>query len=163
MHALGVGARFPIQRDREAIAGYRWGARSQGTGATVFEPARAFTNRVAVALLLLLLSIGCASFEAARLYKSGSEALEQGEVERAIADLERAAELAPNASEVRNHLGLALAADGREEAALLEFERAVELDCENEAAQENLAVTRVRLGIQGEAHLEGALATGGGR
>ena len=137
--------------DREAIAGYPGGARGHGTGATVFELARAFTGRIAVAaaLLPLLLSVGCASFEAALLYKSGSEALEEGDVERAVADLERAAELAPNASEVHNHLGLALAADGREQAALLEFERAVELDCDNAAARRNLAAAeRLREGVR---------------
>ncbi|MBW2275227.1 MAG: tetratricopeptide repeat protein [Deltaproteobacteria bacterium] len=103
-----------------------------------------------VVLLPLLLSVGCASFEAARLYQSGTEALDEGEVDRAIEELGRAAELAPDASEVHNHLGLALAADGREKAALLEFQRAVELDCENDAAQANLAVTRMRLGVQVE-------------
>lgn len=100
--------------------------------------------------LTLVLAGGCASFEAARLYQSGSEALEHGEVDRAITELERAAELAPDASEVHNHLGLALAADGREEAALLEFQRAVALDCANDAAQANLTVTRMRLGFHTE-------------
>jgi len=113
------------------------------------ESAHIKTGWLGVALTLVLAG-GCASFEAARLYQSGSEALEQGEVERAITELERAAELAPDASEVHNHLGLALAADGREEAALLEFQRAVELDCANDAAQANLTVTRLRLGLHAE-------------
>jgi len=112
----------------------------------VLESAHIMMGWVGVAFALSLTS-GCASFEAARLYQSGSEALEQGEVDRAITQLERAAELAPDASEVHNHLGLALAADGREEAALLEFQRAVELDCANDAAQANLTVTRMRLGV----------------
>ena len=46
----------------------------------------------------------------ARLYRSGTAALDRGEPERAIADLEQAAALAPQASEVQNHLGLAYAA-----------------------------------------------------
>jgi Flp pilus assembly protein TadD len=94
--------------------------------------------RSAVALALGFALIGCASFQAARLYRSGSNALERGETTRAIADLERAAELLPHASEVQNHLGLAYEAAGRPEDAQRAFERAVELDCDNEAARHNL-------------------------
>ena len=60
--------------------------------------------------LVLVAAPGCASFAGARLYRSGSQALERGDAEQAIADLERAAELVPHASEVQNHLGLAYAA-----------------------------------------------------
>ena len=91
-----------------------------------------------VAAVLVLGLAGCASFEGARLYESGTRALDRGEPERAIADLEQAARLVPQASEVQNHLGLAYAAAGREEAALRAFRRAVELDCDNAAAQQNL-------------------------
>jgi Flp pilus assembly protein TadD len=97
-----------------------------------------------VTAVLLLGLAGCASFEGARLYESGSRALDRGESERAIADLERAAELVPQASEVQNHLGLAYAAAGREDAALRAFHRAVELDCDNAAAQQNLRAALAR-------------------
>ena len=83
---------------------------------------------------------GCASLEGARLYQSGTEALDRGDSERAIADLERAAELVPTASEVRNHLGLAYAAAGRDDDARNAFRRAVDLDCDNRAALDNLRV-----------------------
>ena len=96
------------------------------------------TLRLPVVLALALALVGCASFQASRLYGSGSEALERGETARAIADLERAAELLPHASEVQNHLGLAYDAAGRPEEAQRAFERAVELDCDNEAARHNL-------------------------
>ncbi|MEE9607419.1 MAG: tetratricopeptide repeat protein [Myxococcota bacterium] len=99
-------------------------------------------SRVARASLLSLALISaasaCASFEGARLYRSGSTALERGDSERAVADLERAATLVPDASEVQNHLGLAYAAEGRPDRALGAFRRAVELDCDNAAAQHNL-------------------------
>jgi Flp pilus assembly protein TadD len=98
----------------------------------------------ATALVLGLLLAGCASFEGARLYARGTEALDRGELGAAIADLERAAALVPEASEVHNHLGLAYARAGREDEALREFERAVEVDCDNEAAQGNLAAARRR-------------------
>ena len=102
--------------------------------------------RLAVAcasVLLLALLGGCASeplatWQAARLYARGSAALEAGETDRAIRDLERAATLVPHASEVQNHLGAAYAADGRDADALAAFERAVDLDCDNAAAQRNL-------------------------
>ncbi len=48
---------------------------------------------------------------------------------------------------MQNHLGLAYDAAGRPEAAQQAFERAVELDCDNEAAQQNLDfVERRRVG-----------------
>ncbi|MDJ0848491.1 MAG: tetratricopeptide repeat protein [Myxococcota bacterium] len=100
---------------------------------------------VALLLLALAVTLGCANWRAAHLYGSGTDALDRGDVELAIRDLERAAELAPRASEVQNHLGLAYSAAGRREAALAAFERAVELDCDNAAARENLAVARERL------------------
>jgi len=94
--------------------------------------------RLTAALAVGLALGGCASFQGTRLHGSGSEALERGETARAIADLERAAELLPHASEVQNHLGLAYDAAGRPEDAQRAFERAVELDCDNEAARHNL-------------------------
>jgi len=92
------------------------------------------------------LSSGCGPWRAAHLYGSGTEALEAGRVDRAVADLEQAAALAPHASEVQNHLGLAYQAAGREGEAQDAFERAVELDCENQAAAQNLAAARALLG-----------------
>jgi Flp pilus assembly protein TadD len=89
-------------------------------------------------LLLLLALAGCASFEGARLYGSGSEALDRGDSARAIADLERAAELVPQASEVQNHLGLAYLSAGRPDEARTAFERALARDCDNGAARHNL-------------------------
>jgi Flp pilus assembly protein TadD len=80
----------------------------------------------------------CASFEGARHYRSGSAALERGEVAQAITELEQAAVLLPDASEVRNHLGIAYLEAGRSDDALREFEEAVLLDCTNDAALHNL-------------------------
>ncbi len=90
--------------------------------------------------LVGVLGTGCATWEGDRLYRSGTLALDRGDTALAIADLERAAERVPQASEIQNHLGLAYQAAGREEAAVLAFERALELDCDNQAARENLAV-----------------------
>jgi Flp pilus assembly protein TadD len=86
----------------------------------------------------LVTGAGCAGFQGARLYRSGSDALDHGETARAIDDLERAAKLVPHASEVHNHLGLAYAQAGRDSEALGAFERAVELDCDNASAAHNL-------------------------
>ena len=104
------------------------------------------TARIALALVACAaLAAGCASFRGARLYQSGSAALERGDAPGAIDDLERAAALVPQASEVQNHLGLAYARAGRDAEALRAFQRAVELDCENAAAQENLHAAQRRL------------------
>lgn len=105
---------------------------------------RPLRSLLAPSLALLAVLSGCASLEGARLYNRGTEALDRGEPARAAADLERAAELVPQASEVQNHLGLAYAALGRDADAERAFRRAVELDCDNAAARENLHAAEQR-------------------
>ena len=106
---------------------------------------KAKMRRQLVALLLAALaSVACATYQGGRLYSSGTEALDRGDTTRAIADLERAAELVPHASEIQNHLGLAYAAEGRHREALLAFRRAVALDCGNQAARRNLRAAEAR-------------------
>jgi Flp pilus assembly protein TadD len=99
---------------------------------------------VAVLLVAALAGAGCATFRGARLYESGTRALERGDAAAAVADLEHATRLVPHASEIQNHLGLAYAGAGREEDALRAFRRALELDCDNAAAQENLRAAELR-------------------
>lgn len=104
-------------------------------------PVRPGGVRTALALVGLCL-FGCASptfdgLRAARLYASGSDALENGEPVRAVTDLEEAARLVPHASEIQNHLGLAYWANGDLDRARSAFDRALELDCDNAAAQGN--------------------------
>ena len=106
------------------------------------EP-RALLCALGLGLALALLP-ACTTWQAARLYHHGTAALDAGEPERAIRLLEREAQLRPEVSEIQNHLGLAYQAAGREEEALAAFEHAVALDCSNQPAQENLAVTRAR-------------------
>lgn len=91
-----------------------------------------------VAAIVLMSAAGCTSWRAAGLYQRGTQALERGDSERAVGLLEQAAQLAPEASEVRNHLGLAQLAVGREDLALASFELATQLDCDNAAARDNL-------------------------
>lgn len=100
--------------------------------------------RRALFALLLVTVVGCPSgpgraIQGARHYGAGTAALERGESARAIAELERAAGLVPHASEIQNHLGLAYWQAGDADRARAAFERAVELDCENRAAQSNLS------------------------
>lgn len=105
-------------------------------------------RRAAAAMVALVASgalAGCAKFEAARLYDRGTAAIESGETARAIAHLERAATLAPEVSEIQNHLGIAYQAAGRDREAAGAFERALELDCDNAAARTNLDRLRLRL------------------
>lgn len=101
-------------------------------------------RRVGAPVLALLLTTfsmfglgGCATWQGATLYQSGSEALQEGRIEVAIDDLERAADLAPDRSEIQNHLGLAYAAADRREDALAAFRLAEALDCDNRAATVN--------------------------
>jgi Flp pilus assembly protein TadD len=99
------------------------------------------STRIAFALALVALAVaqsGCASFRGARAYQRGSQALDRGDAPVAISEFERAATLVPHASEVQNHLGIAYSMEGRWDYALSAFRRAVELDCDNQAAQRNL-------------------------
>jgi len=102
------------------------------------------TLPVVVGALLASSLPGCATFEGAKLYERGTQALDRGDTATAIAELEHAAQLVPQSSEIQNHLGLAHAAAGHDDAALLAFRHAVELDCSNEAAQQNLAAAEAR-------------------
>jgi Flp pilus assembly protein TadD len=96
----------------------------------------------AISAALCATLLGCAAIEGARLYSEGTRALERGDTENAVRSLERAAERAPDASEIQNHLGIAYLSAGRRDDALHAFERAVALDCGNAAAQRNLALLR---------------------
>ena len=89
--------------------------------------------------LALAAGAGCEALEGARLYHSGTRALERGQADTAVADLEGAAQRVPNASEVHNRLGVAYAAAGRRGDAIREFQSAVALDCANDVAARNLA------------------------
>jgi hypothetical protein len=71
-------------------------------------------------------------------FSAGTDALVAGQGARAVAELEQAAELVPGASEIRNHLGLAYLAEGREREAREAFASAIALDCGNWAARQNL-------------------------
>ena len=102
-------------------------------------------NRGSLMLVISVLAfglVGCQSFRAARLYQRGTAALSAGQSEDAISALDRAGQLAPGASEIQNHLGLAFASAGQHEKALSAFQRAVDLDCSNSAAAHNLVVAR---------------------
>jgi len=119
--------------------------RFRATGATRRSRRNRGTGlRVGCALCAAVLALGCSSFRGARLYQSGTSALDRGDPAEAIAELERAADLLPEASEVQNHLGLAYQAAGRERDAERAFRRAVALDCGNAAAVENLRVVQAR-------------------
>ncbi len=97
-----------------------------------------------LSIAALLLLVACATVDATQLFRSGTAALDRGDAPAAVRDLEHAALLLPESSAVHNHLGLAYAASDRHAAALREFERAVAIDCENQAAQTNLAQARAR-------------------
>ena len=97
--------------------------------------------------------VGCATLRGARLYQSGTEALDRGDAAQAIAELEEAATLVPHASEIQNHLGLAYASAGRDAEALAAFQKAVALDCDNTAAKRNLRAAELHLdAAHGAAH-----------
>jgi Flp pilus assembly protein TadD len=104
--------------------------------------------RAAACIAAVVLLSGCATLEGYRHFRLGSAALDRGDVLRAVVELELAARLAPERSEVQNHLGIAYAAAGRPGDAVAAFERAVALDCDNAAAKANLAAALAR-GPQG--------------
>ncbi len=99
---------------------------------------------VLVGIVLISAAAGCTSWSGAAYYGSGTRALDRGEPARAVVDLEQAARLLPDSSEVQNHLGIAYGASGRPDEELAAYRRAVALDCSNEAAQANLTAAEVR-------------------
>jgi Flp pilus assembly protein TadD len=103
---------------------------------------RALAGLALLPLLGALPLAGCAPVAATRAFQRGTAALDRGEPALAVEELERAAALAPAASAVQNHLGIAYEAAGRPQDALRAYQRAVALDCENEAASRNLAALR---------------------
>lgn len=82
--------------------------------------------------------VGCGTASGGLHYSRGTQALEAGHTAEAITHLERAAVLVPHASEVQNHLGIAYQAAGRPADARRAYQRALDLDCDNSAAQQNL-------------------------
>ena len=97
------------------------------------------SRRLATSLILLaVLSLGCSTYRAAKLYQTGSASIGSPEPQNAISDLERAVLLAPEVSQIRNHLGIAYAEAGRFQEAIQAFESAIRLDCDNSAAFQNL-------------------------
>ena len=103
----------------------------------LIEPSR-FLAKALLGLVFVISVTGCEGVRAARLYTQGTHALDRGETQEAIRDLEAAGRLAPDRSEVYNHLGIAYTEAGRLVDARKAFERAVDLDCTNHAALANL-------------------------
>lgn len=87
------------------------------------------------------LSPGCSTYRAAQLYQTGTASIGTIGSTKAVTDLERAVFLAPHASQIRNHLGIAYIEVGRFRDAIQAFESAVRLDCDNFAAFQNLKWT----------------------
>jgi Flp pilus assembly protein TadD len=122
---------------QESVTRRCGGLRSSRRVADVVFGARS----VALALVLAtaLGAMGCSSWRAANLYQSGTRALDAGALQQAVSELEMAAKLEPQRSEIRNHLGLAYAASGDAIGAEASFAAAVAIDCDNDAARRNLA------------------------
>jgi len=97
---------------------------------------------LAATVVTAVLSLGCTSLQGARAYREGNRALERGQPSEAMPHLERAAMLLPGQSEIHNHLGLALVQTDRLDEAVVQFERAVDLDCDNRAAEANLILAK---------------------
>jgi Flp pilus assembly protein TadD len=98
------------------------------------------------AVLLAMATLACAHVESSRLFDRGTAALDRGDAAAAVGDLERAAALTPDVSAIQNHLGIAYEQSGRDGEALRAYEKAVDLDCDNTAARENLDALRARSG-----------------
>ncbi len=143
-------------RSHRSIRGGRLGS---GTRASRGRSVAVVRATFFLVLSIPLVSAGCRftpirEIRGARHYAEGTRALGASDPARAVAELELAAELVPEASEIQNHLGLAYWSEGRPENARAAFERALELDCGNEAARLNLdnlqrsasLTTRARLG-----------------
>lgn len=81
----------------------------------------------------------------------GAEALLAGDVERALARVRLAAEIAPHFDKALNNLGVVLARRGELDAAAAAFQRGLEAAPESEAVLTNLLRTYQQLGRAGDA------------
>lgn len=119
-------------------------------------------HRLPIGLLLLaalaLPASGCSHLGGLGHFQAGTAALDEGDVSRAVLELQAAATLLPEVSEVHNHLGLAYAAQGDLGQARGSFQRAVDLDCDNGPAQSNLALADAV--ARGEVPAQALLGTG---
>jgi tetratricopeptide (TPR) repeat protein len=90
----------------------------------------------------------------------GSDLLERGQVEEAIAHFQRALESHPGYAEAHNNLGNALFRKGQVDEAIAHFQQAVHLDPKLGNAHSNLGTALLQKGQVGEAivHFEAALA-----
>jgi tetratricopeptide (TPR) repeat protein len=98
---------------------------------------------------LMAIDVPAADFY--RVFSRGLELSGQGKFEAAIAEWNRAIELAPEDAKAHNYLGFALAQQGRPGDALFQLQKAVALNPSYSAGHNNLALTLESLGRIGEA------------
>jgi len=96
-------------------------------------------KRILIVIPLCALLVSCAMTEAMKHFGEGTRALERGDWETAIAELEKARELDPKTSTVRNNLAVAYGAIGRTEESWWEVRQAVLLDERNVYALRHFA------------------------
>lgn len=107
---------------------------------------------VCAPLIILALSLlsACGFFEADALYKSGSQALERGQYQECIEQLEKAKALVPNLSSfIRNNLGVCYDRVGKNKDAWFEYRRAVINNPQNNPALKNFGAKWDRFKEQG--------------
>jgi tetratricopeptide (TPR) repeat protein len=116
-------------------------------------------NLMQFAVILALISAGQTAAPQNAAERQAAALIEEGKVDDAISMLGQAVATSPNDVGIRNLLGIALSRKGREEAAMEEFRKAVELDPHSLPSLRNLALSEVALGRrkQAQAHFDAAI------
>jgi tetratricopeptide (TPR) repeat protein len=81
----------------------------------------------------------------------GDDLYRRGDFAAAVAEYRKALAIRPNFADIRNHLGMALAALGKEEEAIEQFQHALEINPRYLEARLNLAITLRDMGRAEEA------------
>jgi len=105
-------------------------------------------------LVLLLLGVGtlhAESDEAVELNREGADLVNQGKMEEASGEFQKAVELDANDPVARLNLAYTYDRQGRTEEAIAEYRRAIELDPSNLLAYNNLGVLYDKMGKYDEA------------
>src|SRR5437867_2779655 len=110
-----------------------------------------------VALVLCTLLIGVArgqegpSDEAVEQNNRGAALLQQGKLEQAVAEFQRAVEMAPASAVVHANLGYAYDRQGRTDEAIAAYRKVLELDPGNALARNNLGNLYSKNGLHDDA------------
>ena len=96
--------------------------------------------------LILTILAGCGNIESVKLYNQGTELLEKGQYDQAIANFDKAIEINPRYAEAYNNRGIAYLRKGQYDKAISDFTKVIEINPKDAMAHENRGLVYAILG-----------------